>query len=55
MLKIALDVRCDAEFHPMPDAIHLTSEVFGELGRADFSGLSHHEIQLSLRQVIELL
>ena len=55
MLKIALDVRCDAEFHPMPDAIHLPGEVLGELGEADFSGLCHHEIQLSLRQVIELL
>ena len=55
MLKIALDVRCDAEFHPMPDAIHLPGEVLGELGEAELSGLCHHEIQLSLRQVIELL
>ena len=55
MLKIALDVRCDAEFHPMPEVVHFMGEVFGESGRADFSGLCHHEIQLSLRQVIELL
>ena len=39
----------------MPEAIHFAGEILGGLGGADFSGLSHHEIQFSLRQVIELL
>ena len=55
MVEFVLDVRCDAEFRPMPEVVHYVGEVLGWLGGADLSGLGHHEIELSLRQVIELL
>ena len=41
-LGFTLDVRCDAEFCRMPEGVHSMSEVLGELGRADLSGLCHH-------------
>ena len=31
-IEFALDVRCDPEFSGVLEAIHLTGEVFGELG-----------------------
>ena len=39
----------------MPEVVYYMEEVLSGLGGADLSGLSHHEIQLSLRQVIEPL
>ena len=30
-----MEVRCDAEFRPTPEAFNLAGEVFGELGRVD--------------------
>ena len=31
-LKFALDVRCDPQFSALPEVIHFSGEVFGELG-----------------------
>ncbi len=55
MLKFAVEVSCDSQFSALPEAIHLTGEMFGELGRADLGGLYHQQIQLALWKVIELL
>ena len=31
-IKFALDERCDPQFSRVPETLHLTGEVFGELG-----------------------
>ena len=35
MIEFALDVRCDPQLCGVPEAIHFTGEVSGELGGVD--------------------
>ena len=34
-VEFALELRCDPQFSCVPDAIHFSGEVFGELGRVN--------------------